>query len=175
MTENSKKETWIIPYKNTATQDYQWHFLFIVFGANNSLKLLNPTFQLFKRTVLTRMSEYLWLVGFIPSNVSCVFSGESKGLGSWWLHTVSVLPQGSGEGNLVTKQEPEREAQKEARQGWKVRRGQRYEGFYGELRTSQIICLRFQGAFPSRKNGLLSPCCCSLDSLVPVLPALGVW
>lgn len=167
MTGNSKKETWIIPYKNIATQDYQWHFLFIVFGANNSPKLLNPTFQLFKRTVLTRMSEYLWLAGFIPSSVSCGSSGESKGLGSWWLRTVSVLPHGPGEW------EPEREAPKEARRGCEVRGGERHEG---SRENSEQVGLSVLGSRePSRKNGPLSPYCCPLDSPVPIRPALGVW
>lgn len=86
------------------------------------------------------MSEYLWLVRFIPSSVSCGFSGESKGLGSWGLRTVSVLPQGPGEW------QPEREVAKEVRRGCEVRGGEMPEGFYGETRASQIICLRFQGA-----------------------------
>ena len=146
MTGKSKKEAWIIPYKNIATQDYQWHFLFIVFGANNNSKLLNPTFQLFKRTVLRRISEHLWVAGFIPSSISCGFSGKSKGLGSWWLHTVSVLPQGHGDGSLATEWEPERKDAKKARWGCEVGGGERHEGFYGELRTSQNIYLQFQGA-----------------------------
>lgn len=91
------------------------------------------------------MFECLWLVGFIPTRVSCGFSeGEGKGLRVDGYYSLCAA-QGPCEGPLAAEWEPEREREpsKEVRQWHEAGGRERPWGFLWTTQNCQMICPRF--------------------------------